>query len=86
MSKTANISARVDPDLKQNAEKILHQLGLTTTQAITLFLKQIELHKGLPFPIKIPNKTTVQAIEESRTPEKLDRFTSLSELYDDMGI
>lgn len=58
MSKTSTIRARIEPDLKDKAELIFRQLGLTTTQAITLFYKQVELKKGLPFDVAIPNETT----------------------------
>ena len=58
MGKTSTIRARIEPDLKGKAEFIFQQLGLTTTQAITLFYKQVELKKGLPFEVAIPNETT----------------------------
>lgn len=62
--KTEIIHARVDPALKRAAESVFGRLGLTTTEAIRLFLKQVELHKGLPFPVRIPNKETIKAIRE----------------------
>lgn len=58
MGKTSSIRARIEPDLKDKAERIFQQLGLTTTQAITLFYKQVELKNGLPFDVTIPNKLT----------------------------
>lgn len=54
MAKTANLYARIEPDLKQQAENILSTLGITASNAITLFYKQIILQKGLPFEVKIP--------------------------------
>ena len=48
MSKTSVITTRVDPELKANAEHVLAALGMTTAQAITMFLKQVELNQGLP--------------------------------------
>ena len=86
MSKTAVISARIDPDLKRKAEQIFEELGLTTTQAITLFYKQVEFQQGIPFTVRIPNKITLRALEEARDHQNLDRFNSLDELYDDLGI
>ena len=56
MGKTSTIRARIEPDLKNKAEHIFRQLGLTTTQAITLFYKQVELRKGLPFDVAIPDE------------------------------
>lgn len=58
MGKTATIRARVEPRLKSKAEHIFRKLGLTTTQAITLFYKQVDLRNGLPFDLVIPNETT----------------------------
>ncbi len=58
MPKTATISARVDADLKHSVERVFDSLGLNTTQAITLFFKQVELQHGLPFPVRVPNATT----------------------------
>ena len=84
MTKTSMISTQIDSDLKINAEKILTRLGLSTTQAITLFLKQVELQNGLPF--QIPNKTTIKAIEESKHTEEMDHFKNVNDLYKDMGI
>jgi DNA-damage-inducible protein J len=55
MPKTAVISARIDPELKRDAEKVFKELGLTATQAITLFYKQVELERGLPFAVRVPN-------------------------------
>ncbi len=54
MSKTSVITTRVDPELKSNAEEILSSLGMTTAQAITMFLKQVELNQGLPFTPRLP--------------------------------
>lgn len=54
MSRTAVITTRVDPHLKQNAEQIFAQLGMTTAQAINMFLKQVELNQGLPFTPRLP--------------------------------
>ena len=53
MAKTATITTRVDPELKANIEEILNQLGMNTTQAINMFLKQLELRRGLPFDVQL---------------------------------
>ena len=49
MAKTAMITTRVDPDLKADAEKVLSKLGISTTEAINLFLSQVRLRKGFAF-------------------------------------
>ena len=56
MYKVATINTRIEPELKIAAESILHKVGLTSAEAVRLFYKQVCLHKGLPFEIKIPNK------------------------------
>lgn len=86
MAKTSIISTRVDPDLKAKVENILTQLGLSTTQAITSFLRQVELQNGLPFQVKIPNETTSKAIDESKQFEKLARLENPNDLYKDIDI
>ena len=86
MPKTAIISARVDPQLKQSAEKVFKELGLTTTQAITLFYKQVELERGLPFAVRVPNNVTAKALEQARTRQSLESFNTLDDLFKDLGI
>jgi DNA-damage-inducible protein J len=86
MSKTAVITTRVESELKQNVEQVFRELGLTTTEAITLFLRQVNLHQGLPFMLKIPNATTAQALQEAHSRHNLESFNSTKELFEDLGI
>ena len=86
MPKTAVISARIDPELKQDAEEVFRELGLTATQAITLFYKQVELERGLPFAVRVPNEETLEALEQVRTRQELESFNTLGELFEDLGI
>jgi DNA-damage-inducible protein J len=84
MSKTTMITARIDPKLKMETEKVLKNLGLTTSQAITLFFNQITLRKGLPFAVAIPNTETAQAIEEALAGLNLRAAESVDALFDDL--
>ena len=86
MSKTAVISTRIDPDLKHNAERVFKDLGLTVSQAITLFYRQVDLQRGLPFSVRIPNETTRKALEEARTRRNLESFDSVDDLFEDLGL
>ncbi len=61
---TEKIQARIEPELKAAAESIFKKLGLSSTDAIRLFYKQVELREGLPFPVEVPNKKTVAAMRE----------------------
>lgn len=65
MGKSSTIRARIEPDLKVKAEHIFKELGLTTTQAITLFYKQVELKNGLPFDVVIPNEDTRKTFSDT---------------------
>ena len=53
MAKTANLYARIEPELKEQAEQILNSLGLPPSSAITMFYKQVVLQQGLPFDVKL---------------------------------
>ena len=55
MTKTGYISVRVEPKLKAEAEKVLHELGLSVSDAITIFFRQIVLQQGLPFETRLPS-------------------------------
>ena len=78
--KTQMVHARIDPRLKKSAERIFTKIGISTTEAIRLFLKQVELHNGLPFPVSIPNKETVAAMMETEDATTLKRYRSFREL------
>ena len=54
MAKTANLYARIEPDIKEQAETILTALGIPASNAITMFYKQIILQSGIPFDVKLP--------------------------------
>jgi len=86
MTKTVMISARIDPKLKNNAERIFRKLGLTNTEAISLFYKLVDLQDGLPFDIKIPNETTRKALENAKKRRNLESFDSAESLFKSLGI
>ncbi|MGJ9529890.1 type II toxin-antitoxin system RelB/DinJ family antitoxin [Actinotignum sp. GS-2025a] len=54
MAKTANVYVRIDPELKERAERILSLLGISPSALITLLYKQVILHRGIPFEVKLP--------------------------------
>lgn len=84
MAKTTTVQARIDPILKQDAEKVLAQIGLNSTAAITMFYSQIKLRQGLPFEATIPNKETLEAIDEARAGKKLKRYASAKEMFEEL--
>ena len=68
MAKTATVQARIDPTLKENVERILAQMEMSSSDAIKLFYKQVELHGGLPFELKVPP----QVLAEQKLMAELD--------------
>ena len=71
MAKTANLYARIEPDVKEQAEIILDSLGIPASNAISMFYKQIILNRGIPFELKLPAKPPI--ILEDLTEEGLNR-------------
>ena len=86
MNKTSTIRARIEPDLKDKAEHVFRKLGLTSTQAITLFYKQVELRNGLPFEVVIPNKTTLQTFDETDAGKNLVVCEDTDDMFRKLGI
>lgn len=86
MSKTSTVRARIEPRLKEEAEKLFHKLGLTTTQAITLFYRQVKLRKGLPFDVVIPNKTTRKTFENTDAGRGLVFCEDAEDMFKKLGI
>ena len=87
MSKTEEVRARIDPATKAAAEGVFAELGISPSEAVRLFYRQVELHLGFPFELRVPNEETVQAIrdlDERRDVTSFDTLgvfkTSLSEL------
>lgn len=68
MANTATVQARIDPELKENVERILAELEMTPSDAIKLFYKQVELNGGLPFELKVPP----QVLAEQKLMSALD--------------
>jgi DNA-damage-inducible protein J len=69
MSKSAFITARIEPKLKARASRVLANVGVSTTDAITMFLRQVVLRGGLPFDVRVPNSATgkdIEALEAGR--------------------
>ncbi len=83
MAKTEMIRARVEPVLKHDAETVFSTLGLSPTEAITLFYKQVTLQHGLPFEVRIPNAETLEAMRQDREKDGLIKYDSLDDLMDE---
>ena len=55
MARTSNIFVRVEPEVKEQAEEILDELGIPMSNAVGMFLRQVVLQRGIPFDIKLPS-------------------------------
>ena len=70
MARTANIFVRIEPEIKEQAELVLEQLGIPMSNAVSMFLRQVVLHNGIPFEMKIPRHEPLAY--ESLTKESFD--------------
>ena len=80
MQKSAMIRARVEPHLKERAEAMLSEMGLSATTAITLFYRQIIQRRALPFEIRLPNAATRRAMQAARSGRGVSGAGSIDEL------
>jgi len=86
MNKSAMIRARVDPVLKDEVEDLFEQLGLSATEAITLFYQQVRLNRGLPFDVRIPNAVTQRTLAETDAGENIVRSENAEDMFTRLGI
>ncbi|MCL2024492.1 MAG: type II toxin-antitoxin system RelB/DinJ family antitoxin [Coriobacteriia bacterium] len=89
MGASTNMSIRMDPDLKREAENLFADLGLNTTSAITIFLRQAVRTQGIPFEVSRnkPNAVTLAAIEEAERityDPNVKAYTDLDEMFADL--
>ena len=75
MTKTANLYARIEPNLKTEAEGILGDLGITVSNAINIFYRQIVIHRGLPFEVKLARSPLINCatLTESELDAEIQR-------------
>ncbi len=65
----------LNSEIKEKAKEILSRYGLSLSDAVNIFLTQVVLEKGIPFPIRIPNETTKQALKEVREKKNLEEIS-----------
>ena len=81
MAKTTVIHARIDPATKAATERVLSALGLTPTEAIRLFYRQIAMRGEFPLELRVPNALTADTMVKADRGEELESFDSADELY-----
>ena len=88
---TTNLNIRTDKEMKEQAEAIFFELGLTMTTAINMFLRTAIRENGIPFSLKldIPNSITESAIEEGRKiayDDTVKWYSSIKELKKALNV
>lgn len=75
MARTSNVFARVEPEIKEQAEHVLEQLGIPMSNAICLFLRQVVLHRGIPFDVKLPhnNPLSIGSLSEEQFNKEIEK-------------
>jgi len=81
MAKTAIIQARIDPEIKNKAQNVFKKLNISMSEAISLFLTQVSLNRGIPFEIKVPNELTAKTLKKSEKGEELHKVSNVDELF-----
>ena len=78
------IQARIDKNLKAEGEKILKQIGLSTTELMRMTFRQVVMRKGLPFEAIIPNEQTLKSFDEANDPSKHSIYSNAKSALDDV--
>ena len=84
MIKTATIQTRIDPVVKKNAKTVFDKLNISMSEAISMFLTQVSLNKGIPFEIKIPNEVTAQTMKETDERKNLHQVKDVVGLFEEL--
>lgn len=83
--KTESTSLRLDADAKKAAYAVFEEVGLKPAQAVNLFLRQVALHRGLPFAVAVPNDDTQAAMDELKQGGG-KKFKTTDDFYSDLGL
>ena len=86
MARTAQINARTEAELKSEVEGILKSLGLSTSEAINIFFRQVRLRRGLPFPVEMPNDETLEAFRDSEGGMGLVECKDADDMFKRLGV
>jgi len=70
MARTSNVFVHVEPEIKEQAEQVLTRLGISMSNAVGMFLRQVVLQRGIPFEIKLPQKSPL--VYDSLSREQFD--------------
>lgn len=86
MTATAFVRARIDEALKNEAARVLSDMGLTVSDVVRISLTKIAKEKKLPFDMSIPNKLTAETLRKSARGEDVHRAKDADDLFKQLGI
>ncbi len=78
------IQVRLDKQTKIQAQKVFGMLDISMSEAVKLFLRQVVLHKGIPFEVKIPNALTDKTLRKSEAGKDLHRVSNVDQLIKEL--
>ena len=86
MAKSLTLHTRIEPEVKSQVDSILNELGISTTEAISMFFRQIIRYRGIPLDLRIPNAETLTAMEETEEilNKGVSRFSNLDEMFEEL--
>ncbi len=87
MARTSTIQARINAKVKNDAQKILDALNISMSEAISMYLTQVALYKGIPFEVRIPeipNALTAETLRKSEEGQELNEVGSIVELFKEL--
>jgi len=86
MTKSVTIRARIEPAIKEKAEELLHELGITPSQAITMLYRCITRQHEWPLELKVPNTVTQQVFCDTDNNINLTKCASGDDMFTKLGI
>ena len=86
MTKNTSVNVRTTEEIKKGAEVILSGLGLNISSAVNLFLKQVINYRGIPFDLRLPDKETLQAMDDIEKSRNLESADTVEEMLKKIGV
>lgn len=83
-TKTAFVRARIEPSIKKKAEMVLSQIGISPSEAISVFYRRIVSDNGIPFSLNVPNAETRKAIASAKAGKNLKSYSSTEAMFTDI--
>lgn len=81
MAATAIVQARLEPEVKEEATRILAAIGMTPSEAVRLLFMRVVAEQAFPMELLVPNATTIAAMREKNLPS----FDSIDDLLVDLN-